>query len=76
LALGFLWGGLSSKYRAGSAEAGRPLSAAETGLELTYADKVCAHLTLQPDLQYVHRPSGDPAIRDALVVGLRSTVSF
>ncbi|MGA0601978.1 carbohydrate porin [Caulobacter sp. KR2-114] len=76
LALGVSWGTLSAKYRANSADAGEPLDVAETVLELTYADKLGAHLTLQPDLQYIHRPSGDPAIKDAVVLGLRATVNF
>jgi porin len=76
LALGFSWGTLSAKYRANSADVGEPLSVAETVIELTYADKLGAHLTLQPDLQYIHRPSGDRAIKDALVLGMRGAVSF
>ena len=76
LAVGFSWGTLSSKYRANSADAGEPLDVAETAIELTYADKLGPHLTLQPDLQYIHRPSGDPAIKDALVLGLRAAVTF
>jgi len=76
LALGLSWGTLSAKYRANSADIGEPLAVAETALELTYADKLGAHLTLQPDLQYIHRPSGDPAIKDALVLGLRAAVTF
>ncbi len=76
LALGFSWGTLSAKYRANSADAGAPLDTAEIAIELTYADKLGAHLTLQPDLQYIHRPSGDPTIKDALVLGLRTAVSF
>lgn len=76
LALGFSWGTLSAKYRANSADAGEPLDVAESAIELTYADKLGPHLTLQPDLQYIHRPSGDPAIKDALVLGLRAAVTF
>ena len=76
LALGYSWGTLSGKYRANSADAGEPLGVAETAIELTYADKLGAHLTLQPDLQYIHRPSGDRAIKDAVVLGLRGAVSF
>ncbi|HEX7758256.1 MAG TPA: carbohydrate porin [Caulobacteraceae bacterium] len=76
LALGFSWGTFGTKYRANGADAGAPLAVAETAIELTYADKLGAHLTLQPDLQYVHHPSGDPAIRDAVVLGLRGAVSF
>jgi carbohydrate-selective porin OprB len=32
-------------------------------------------LSVQPDLQYVRRPNGDPAIPSALVVGVRLSVN-
>jgi porin len=47
------------------------LEAAETIVEVTYALPVNDNLTLQPDVQYVRNPSGDPAIADALVAGVR-----
>ncbi|MFO5243995.1 carbohydrate porin, partial [Salmonella enterica subsp. enterica serovar 1,4,[5],12:i:-] len=47
--------------------------AAETALELTYSAKLTDWLTVQPDLQWVLDPSGDPALRDAWVVGVRLT---
>jgi porin len=76
LGVGFSWGTLSPKYRAVSADAGEPLDTAETAIELTYAARFGQHFTLQPDLQYIHRPSGDPAIKDALVLGVRGQVNF
>ena len=76
LALGFIWGALSPKYRENSADAGAPLSSAETGLELTFSDKLGKHLMLQPDLQYIHDPAGGPSIRDALILGLRGQLTF
>lgn len=42
---------------------------AETVIELFYKAPIDDRLTLQPDLQYIGRPSG--MLRDALVVGLR-----
>jgi porin len=47
------------------------LEAAETTLEMTYALPVNDNLTLQPDAQYVRHPSGNPAIPNALVAGVR-----
>ncbi len=76
LSFGAAWTTLGSKFRADSADAGAPLSHAETSFELTYSDTVCPHLSIQPDLQYVHRPSGDPAVKDAVIVGLRTTLAF
>jgi porin len=45
-------------------------------LALTLAAGGAPWVALQPNLQYVRSPSADPAIRDALVVGLRGEVSF
>ncbi len=70
------WGELSPKYRANGADSGTPLAARESALEVTYADKLSEHLTLQPDLQFIHRPGGDPGARDALVIGMRSALAF
>lgn len=49
---------------------------AEVVGELTYRAQLAPWFALQPNLQYVRNPSADPAIRDALVVGLRGEVSF
>ncbi len=48
----------------------------ETVFELTYKRAVLPFLTLQPSMQYVRSPSADPAIEDALVMGLRAEISF
>jgi porin len=48
----------------------------ETAVEFTYRAPVTDWLTLQPDVQYVRNPNADPAIDDALVVGLRFEISF
>lgn len=47
----------------------------ETVLELTYACQLAAWLAVQPDLQYVIRPGGLRAARNAWVLGLRIAVS-
>ena len=76
LAIGFSWGSLSSKYRANAADVGVRAAPAESAIEITYADTIGQRLTLQPDLQYILRPSGDPQLRDAVVLGMRTIVSF
>ena len=48
----------------------------EVSLELTYRWRFAPWLSLQPDIQHVVHPGGDPALDDALVVGLRTLVSF
>jgi carbohydrate-selective porin OprB len=44
---------------------------AETTFEASYSFNINDRLTLQPDLQYVISPSGDPGLGNALVVGSR-----
>lgn len=44
--------------------------------ELTYRAQLAPWFVLQPHIQYVRNPAADPAISDALVVGLRGEVSF
>ncbi len=59
-----------------------PVRSSEAMVELTYQAKLTPWWTLQPDLQYVIRPSGgvlndDGSIRqNAWVVGLRSVLNF
>ncbi len=67
---------LAPAWRAASAAGGVHLGHTETVFELTYSDQLGGRVRVQPDLQYVHRPSGDPAIKDALVAGLRLEVGF
>lgn len=43
----------------------------ETLLELTYRAQLTGFLTLQPDAQYVLRPSGDSSLPNAFVTGIR-----
>ena len=54
----------------------RPAKRAETAIELTYRVQARDWLAVQPDLQYVHRPNGDPAIASALVIGVRLSVNL
>jgi porin len=66
----------TDRYRANQAGAGLDIGPSETDVELTYADKIGERVTLQPDLQWIHRPSGNRDVEDALVVGLRLTVEL
>ncbi len=43
---------------------------------MTYRVQAKDWLSVQPDLQYVHRPDGNPAIPSALVVGVRLSVNL
>lgn len=48
----------------------------ETGIELTYQDKIAPFLSIQPDIQYVRRAFSDGHGRDTLVTGLRLIAEF
>lgn len=58
------------------AAAGMPGDRAETIIELTYAHVVDERLTIQPDIQYVINPGWDRDTPDALVGGVRVTLSL
>ncbi len=49
---------------------------AETAIEWSYELPVAEWLTLQPNVQYIVNPSGDPALDDAVVAGLRFAISY
>lgn len=75
LSLGLHQGFLAGGYRANAADAGDPQRPGELGWELTYEDKLAPWLAVQPDVQYVRATSREPGAEDALVVGLRITLS-
>jgi porin len=76
LSFGVTQARLAPAWRAASATAGAPLGRDETVFELTYSDQLTRRVRVQPDLQYIRRPSGDPTIKDAFVAGLRLEVGF
>lgn len=49
---------------------------AETNFELSYVHALTPAVTIQPDIQYVRNPGWDPALDDALVIGLRLSAGF
>lgn len=69
--IGFSWADTSAAYaRAAEANAGQ-----EVVLEATYYWSLTDWLTIQPDLQYVINPGLHRELDNALVLGLRVTVS-
>jgi porin len=48
----------------------------ELAFEASYRTQIAPWLVVQPNIHYIRRPAADPTIGDALVVGLRSEVSF
>lgn len=61
----------SARSQQALAQAGTPSDAREVILEATYKFAIADWLSVQPDLQYVINPGGQPAIGDATVIGLR-----
>ena len=55
---------------------GFPVASAEKTIELTYLMQLTKWLALQPDLQYIIRPSTDPTIPNALAFQLRFEIAF
>ena len=48
----------------------------ESVLEATYLCPITAHWQLQPDFQWVIRPGASDSLRNAVVIGLRSILTF
>jgi porin len=53
-----------------------PVPDYEMALEATYRIALTPWWTFQPDFQYIFHPGGSTALEDAIMVGLRTTVSF
>lgn len=51
-------------------------SSAEVAIEATYRAELRPWLALQPNLHYIRRPSADPSLRDAFLMGVRAEISF
>jgi porin len=49
-------------------------SAAEIALEATWRTQLSPWLAVQPHAQYIRRPSADPSVADALVLGIRTEI--
>ena len=76
LSIGMHRGLLSKGYRSAARDLGIETVRSETGFEITYSDQLLPYLSVQPDVQYVRRPAGNPAVDDAVVLGLRLIFAF
>lgn len=74
LAIGNITNG--GKFRRAQAALGATVERHETAIELTYRVQYLPWLTLQPDVQYIINPGTDPALKNALVIGLRFELSW
>jgi porin len=49
---------------------------AEVAFEATYRTQLTPWLAVQPNAHYIRRPAADPTIDDAVVLGIRTEISF
>ncbi len=71
LALGYSRATLSDAYRDARAALGMATSDFESALELTYRIQVNKALAVQPVIQSIRHPGGDPDLDDATIIGVR-----
>jgi porin len=64
-----------SHYERAQAAAGAPAAPGEMTLELTYMAQLASYLVAQPDVQYVIHPGGTGALANAIVSGVRVSIS-
>lgn len=76
LSFGVQQGFIAGKQRANAFDAGQRLADAESGVEITYSDKLTERLSIQPDLQFICRPGGDRDAQDVIVAGVRFTLDL
>ena len=68
LALGLIWGKHSKDITT--------IKSHETVVEFTYQYQFSPSVFLQPDIQWINRPSGDNSVKDAWAFGLRFGLTF
>jgi porin len=66
----------AAAFTSDSWRAATDAAASEIAVEATYRAQLAPWLAVQPNIHYIRRPSADPAIADALVIGLRAEASF
>jgi porin len=55
---------------------GTEVDRSETSIELTYNLSVSEWFSIQPEIQYIINPGTDPLLKNALVLGLRTSIVF
>jgi porin len=76
VSIGVHQGRLDGKYKDNLRDAGPRPAGSETGVELTYSDRLTSRVSLQPDLQWIHGAGGEANARDRWVVGLRLKIDL
>jgi porin len=72
----FTRAGFGRGAQVAAASEGRLVSGAETVIEATYKAVLTSWISLQPDLQYVIRPQGERRVPNAVVLGLRTLLTW
>ena len=67
---------ISDDYSSSSRAQGGTGFSSETVVEATYRVQLAPWWSVQPDLQYIFNPSGASGSHDALVLGMRTAVTF
>ncbi|WP_296599162.1 carbohydrate porin [Phenylobacterium sp.] len=76
LSLGLQQGILNRRFRENLRDAGGRPARAESGVELTYSDKLTSRITLQPDLQWIRHAGGESRSKDRIVAALRLKIDL
>ncbi|QLQ23900.1 MAG: carbohydrate porin [Dechloromonas sp.] len=71
LAIGAVYGGLSSGYRSTQAATGNPTAASESVVELTWRAAITRYFALQPVAQWIRHPGGGADTERATLFGVR-----
>ena len=67
---------LAGKFRDNLRDEGVDASTAESGIEITYSDRLTNRLTVQPDVQWIRDAGGDRAASDRWMVALRIKIEL
>lgn len=76
LSFGVQEGVLNRRFRENLRDAGGRPARAESGVEITYSDRLTRRVTLQPDLQWIHHAGGDRQAKDRIIAALRLKIDL
>lgn len=76
LIVGYSHAKLSGRFLANLADEGERPQGSEDTFEFAYKDQLAPFLTVQPDLQYIHRGFDGDGNRHTLVLGVRVILAF
>jgi porin len=76
IGVAFVYAQLTRSARQAAIVSGSVGVGAEMVLEVTYQAQITKWLSMQPDLQFVINPGGNQDLKNALVIGLRTAITF